>query len=211
MARTLIRCCWPTEDPLLIAYHDAEWGVPVRDDRALFAKLVLDGFQAGLSWLTILRKREAFLRAFAGFDPAAVARFDERKIAALMADEGIVRNRAKIAASMKNARAFLRVQEEEGSFSTLLWGFVGGAPIVNRWRTLRQLPAETPESQAMSLSLRDRGFAFVGPTICYAFMQAVGMVNDHLVTCRRHGELEGRAAAPRSRVRASGTGRGRAK
>jgi len=211
MARTLVRCCWPTEDPLLIAYHDEEWGVPVRDERALFAKLMLDGFQAGLSWLTILRKREAFLRAFADFDPEVVARFDAKKTAALMADEGIVRNRAKIAASVNNARAFLRVREEEGSFSTLLWGFVGREPIVNRWRSLRQLPAETQESQAMSKALRERGFAFVGPTICYAFMQAVGMVNDHLVNCRRHGELERRAAAPRARARASGTGRGRAK
>lgn len=189
------RLCWPTEDPLLVSYHDEEWGVPVRGARALFAKLILDGFQAGLSWLTILRKREAFLRAFAGFDPEAIARFDSKKIAALMADPGIVRNRAKIAASVANAHAFLRVEEKEGRFSELLWGFVGGAPIQNRWRSLRQLPAETRESQAMSKALRERGFTFVGPTICYAFMQAVGMVNDHLVTCPRHQAL-GRGSRP---------------
>jgi DNA-3-methyladenine glycosylase I len=187
------RLCWPTDDPLMVAYHDDEWGVPVRDDRALFAKLVLDGFQAGLSWQIILRKREAFLHAFEGFDPEKLARFDAEKIALLMADPGIVRNRAKIEASASNARAFLRVQAEEGRFSDFLWGFVGGEPIQNRWRLLKQLPAETRESQAMSKALRERGFTFVGPTICYAFMQAVGMVNDHLVTCPRHAAL-GRGA-----------------
>lgn len=187
------RLCWPADDPLMLAYHDEEWGVPVRDDRALFAKLVLDGFQAGLSWHIILRKREAFLRAFEGFDPEKLARFDAKKIASLMADPGIVRNRAKIEASVSNARAFLRVQVAGGRFSDLLWGVVGGEPIQNRWRLLKQLPTETRESQAMSLTLRERGFTFVGPTICYAFMQAVGMVNDHLVTCPRHAALARRA------------------
>ncbi len=183
------RLCWPSDDPRMVAYHDEEWGVPVRDDRALFAKLVLDGFQAGLSWQIILRKREAFLRAFEGFDPEKLARFDAKKVASLMADPGIVRNRAKIEASTANARAFLRVREKEGRFSDLLWGFVGGEPLQNRWRLLKQLPAETGESLAMSKALRERGFKFVGPTICYAFMQAVGMVNDHLVTCPRHEAL----------------------
>jgi DNA-3-methyladenine glycosylase I len=200
VGKTLRRCCWPTEDALLIAYHDEEWGVPVRDDRALFAKLLLDGFQAGLSWLTILRKRDAFYRAFDDFDPARIARFDARRRAALMRDPGIVRNRAKIAASVANARAFLRLQER-GSFSAHLWGFAGGRPIVNRWRSLGQLPAESGESRAMSKDLRERGFSFVGPTICYAFMQAVGMVNDHLVDCHRYAPLAGRA---------SGAARGRA-
>ncbi len=185
----LARCPWPGEDPLYVAYHDEEWGVPERDDRALFEKLLLDGFQAGLSWITILRKREAFRRAFDGFDPERMARYRPARLARLMADPGIVRNRAKIEASVASARAFLRFREVEGSFSRFLWGFVGGEPRVNRFRSLRQVPAETVESRAMSKALRERGFGFVGPTICYAFMQATGMVNDHLLTCFRHREL----------------------
>ncbi len=185
----LVRCPWPGEDPLYVAYHDEEWGVPERDARALFEKLLLDGFQAGLSWITILRKREAFRRAFDGFDPERMARYRPARLARLMADPGIVRNRAKIAASVASARAFLRFREAEGSFARFLWGFVGGEPRVNRFRSVRQVPAETAESRAMSKALRERGFGFVGPTICYAFMQATGMVNDHLVTCFRHREL----------------------
>ncbi len=189
MPESLVRCPWPGEDPLYVAYHDEEWGVPERDDRALFEKLLLDGFQAGLSWITILRKREAFRRAFDGFDPERMARYRPARLARLMADPGIVRNRAKIEASVASARAFLRFREAEGSFARFLWGFVGGEPRVNRFRSLRQVPAETAESRAMSKALRTRGFGFVGPTICYAFMQATGMVNDHLVTCFRHREL----------------------
>ncbi len=189
MPESLVRCPWPGEDPLYVAYHDEEWGVPERDDRALFEKLLLDGFQAGLSWITILRKREAFRRAFDGFDPERMARYRPARLARLMADPGIVRNRAKIAASVASARAFLRFREAEGSFARFLWGFVGGEPRVNRFRSVRQVPAETAESRAMSKALRERGFGFVGPTICYAFMQATGMVNDHLVTCFRHREL----------------------
>jgi len=185
----LTRCAWPGEDPLYLAYHDGEWGVPEQDDRALFEKLLLDGFQAGLSWITILRKRQAFRRAFDGFDPERMARYRPARLARLMADPGIVRNRAKIEASVRSARAYLRLREAEGSFARFLWGFVGGEPKVNHFRTLRQVPPQTPESRAMSKALRERGFAFVGPTICYAFMQATGMVNDHLVTCFRHREL----------------------
>jgi DNA-3-methyladenine glycosylase I len=182
------RCPWPGSDPLNVAYHDDEWGVPERDDRALFEKLVLDGFQAGLSWITILRKRDGFRRAFDEFDPERIARWRAPRIERLMADAGIVRNRAKIEATIENARAFLRIREEM-AFSELLWSFVGGRTKVNRWTTLGELPAETEESRALSKALRARGFRFVGPTICYAFMQAVGMVNDHLVSCFRHGEL----------------------
>ncbi len=192
MPRRLVRCSWPGEDPLYVAYHDEEWGVPESDDRALFEKLLLDGFQAGLSWITILRKREAFRRAFDGFDPERMASYRPARLARLMADPGIVRNRAKIEAAVRSARAYLRLVEEEGSFSRFLWGFVGGAPRVNHFRSLRQVPAETAESRAMSKALRERGFGFVGPTICYAFMQATGMVNDHLVTCFRHRELADR-------------------
>jgi DNA-3-methyladenine glycosylase I len=185
----VIRCPWPADDALMIAYHDKEWGVPVRKDQALFGKLVLDGFQAGLSWRTILYKKESFLRAFKRFDPAQVARFTARDVARLMNDAGIIRNRQKIEGAIKSARAYLRLREERGSFSDFLWDFVGGEPKVNRWRRLAQLPAESKESRAMSKELRALDFAFVGPTICYAFMQAVGMVNDHLVTCYRHGEV----------------------
>jgi len=182
------RCLWPGQDLLYIAYHDREWGVPVHDDRALFEKLMLDGFQAGLSWITILKKRDHFLRAFDSFDPETVAAYTQRKLDALMQDNGIVRNRQKIAATVTNARCYLELQKEQ-SFSTYVWGFVGGRTIQNKWRTPGDPPAQTAESQAMSQALRKRGFKFVGPTICYAFMQAVGMVNDHLVSCYRHREL----------------------
>jgi DNA-3-methyladenine glycosylase I len=177
----------------MVTYHDCEWGVPVRDDDELFAHLILDGFQAGLSWSTILNKRENFRAAFANFDPKKVARFNSRSVARLMRDAGIVRNRQKIEATIRNARAFLRLQETEGSFSEFLWGFVGGETRHNRWTSLRQLPALTAESDAMSKALKAHGFSFVGSTICYAFMQAVGMVNDHLVRCFRYAELGGRA------------------
>lgn len=188
------RCAWVTSDPDYIAYHDREWGVPVFDDRLLFEFLVLEGAQAGLSWLTILKKRAAFRRAFAGFDPEKVAAFDDARIAALLSDPGIVRNRLKIEGAVQNARAFLKVKEEFGSFAAYIWRFVDGAPRQNAWRRQEDVPAQTPESQAMSRDLYRRGFRFVGPTICYAFMQAVGMVNDHIVTCFRHIEVAEMAA-----------------
>ncbi len=169
-----------------IPYHDEEWGVPVHDDRTLFEFLILEGAQAGLSWNTILNKRENYRRAFDGFDPKKVARYDQRKIAKLLADPGIVRNRLKVAASVANAKAFLKVQEEFGSFDRYIWQFVGGKPQVNQRKSLREVPARTPESDAMSKDLLRRGFKFVGSTICYAFMQAVGMVNDHIVDCFRY-------------------------
>jgi DNA-3-methyladenine glycosylase I len=184
----LARCPWPRQDPLYIAYHDTEWGVPERDDRALFEKLLLDGFQAGLSWITILRKRDNFRRAFDGFEPARIARYDRRKVAALMNDVGIVRNRAKIEGAILSARGYLDIMEKGPGFSALLWGFLDGKPQINRRRRIGDVPAETPVSRAMSKELAGRGFKFVGPTIVYAFMQAVGMVNDHLVTCYRHPE-----------------------
>ena len=180
------RCGWAGDDPLYITYHDEEWGVPVHDDRRIFEFLVLEGAQAGLSWITILRKRPAYRAAFAGFDPGIVARFDARKVRALLRDQGIVRNRAKIESAVANARAFLKVQEEFGSFDAYAWRFVGGRPKRNAWRTLRQIPPSTAESEAMSKDLKGRGFRFVGPTICYAHMQATGMVNDHLVGCFRY-------------------------
>jgi DNA-3-methyladenine glycosylase I len=186
------RCPWPGQDPLYVAYHDDEWGVPDYGDRALYEKLVLDGFQAGLSWITILRKRENFRRAFDGFRPEIIARYDKRKVAALMADAGIVRNRAKIEGAILSARGYLEVMEKGPGFSALLWGFLDGKPKLNRFRRRSQVPPETPLSQTMSKDLSARGFKFCGPTIIYAFMQAVGMVNDHLVTCYRHGELAGR-------------------
>ncbi len=182
----LNRCPWPKQDPLYVAYHDDEWGVPERDDRALFEKLLLDGFQAGLSWITILRKRDNFRRAFDGFEPAAIARYDKRKVTALMNDAGIVRNRAKIEGAISSARGYLDIMEKGPGFSVLLWGFVDGEPQVNRRRRLSDIPAETPLSRTISKELAGRGFKFVGPTIVYAFMQAVGMVNDHLVTCHWH-------------------------
>jgi DNA-3-methyladenine glycosylase I len=181
------RCPW-AEAEINHAYHDTEWGVPSHDDRHLFEMLILEGAQAGLSWSTILKKREAYRRAFAGFDPSVVARFDARKQAALLADPGIVRNRQKIAAAVVNARAFLAVQAEFGSFDRYLWTFVGGSPLQPRRRRPGDIPVRTPESDALSADLKRRGFKFVGSTICYAYMQAVGMVNDHLVTCPRHAE-----------------------
>jgi DNA-3-methyladenine glycosylase I len=186
------RCPWPGDDAFYVAYHDTEWGVPDYGDRALYEKLVLDGFQAGLSWITILRKRENFRRAFDGFRPELIARYDKRKVAALMADAGIVRNRAKIEGAILSARAYLEVMEKGPGFSALLWGFLDGKPKVNRFRRRSQVPAETPLSQKISKELSARGFKFCGPTIVYAFMQAVGMVNDHLITCYRHGELADR-------------------
>lgn len=181
------RCGWAGDDPLYVAYHDEEWGVPVHDDRRLFEMLILEGAQAGLSWITVLRRREGYRRAFDGFDPEKIARYGERRKAALLQDEGIIRNRAKIDAAVRNARAFLEIE----SFDRLLWDFVGGVPKQNRWKEMKEVPAETPESKAMSKELRRRGFTFVGPTICYAFMQAVGMVNDHLTGCFRYREVKG--------------------
>lgn len=185
MNKNLIRCPWPKTE-LDIAYHDEEWGVPLHDDRALFELLILEGAQAGLSWSTILKKRANYRRAFDRFDARKIARYDDRKVAALLADPGIVRNRLKIAATITNARAFLAVQKEFGSFDRYLWGFVGGKPIINHRRTMEDVPARTPASDALSKDLLKRGFKFVGSTIIYAFMQASGMVNDHLVTCPRH-------------------------
>jgi DNA-3-methyladenine glycosylase I len=186
------RCGWAgQDDPLYIAYHDNEWGVPVHDDRVIFEFLVLEGAQAGLSWGTILRKRENFRSAFLGFDPVKVSRFDARKVEGLLGDPGIIRNRLKINSAVQNAKAFLEVQKEFGSFDSYIWRFVGGRPKVNRWRRLGEIPPATLESKAMSKDLVDRGFRFVGPTICYAHMQATGMVNDHLVSCFRHSELSG--------------------
>lgn len=180
------RCDWARGDPLMVAYHDEEWGVPVHDDRTLFEFLVLEGAQAGLSWLTILRKRERFREAFQGFDPERVSRYGARDVARLLSDPGIVRNRAKIEAAVENARRVLEIRDERGSFDAYLQTFTGGGPIVHRYRTAREVPSSTDRSRALSGDLRKRGFRFVGPTICYAFMQAVGMVNDHLVSCFRH-------------------------
>jgi DNA-3-methyladenine glycosylase I len=194
-----VRRCWPTDDPQMIAYHDEEWGVPLRGSRPLFAKLTLDGFQAGLSWAIILRKRAAFLEAFDGFDPARVAGYGAARVRRLLADPGIVRNRLKVAATIGNARALLALEEAGIDFDALLWSFVGGRPQVNAWTALAQLPAETAESRAMSRALLGHGFRFVGPTICYAFMQAVGMVNDHLVGCPRHAAVAPARRAPRAR------------
>ncbi|HTZ82457.1 MAG TPA: DNA-3-methyladenine glycosylase I [Candidatus Acidoferrales bacterium] len=181
----LTRCPWANGE-LSIRYHDEEWGVPVHDDRTLFEFLILEGAQAGLSWSTILNKRENYRRAFDGFDPQRIARYDRAKVRKLLADPGIVRNKLKIASTIQNAKAFLRMQEEFGSFDRYIWQFVGGKPKVNNWKNLKQLPARTAESDAMSKDLKRRGFNFVGSTICYAFMQAVGMVNDHVVTCFRY-------------------------
>jgi DNA-3-methyladenine glycosylase I len=189
-ADAVIRCPWPKQDPLYIAYHDQEWGVPEYDDRALYEKLVLDGFQAGLSWITILRKRENFRRAFDGFVPEKIARYRAHRIEKLMRDAGIVRNRAKIEGAVLSARAWLGVMEKGLGFSKLLWDFVDGKPKINRYRTMGQVPAETAVSRAMSKELAQRGFKYCGPTIVYAFMQAVGMVNDHLITCHRHDAVQ---------------------
>lgn len=180
------RCAWCGTDPLYVAYHDREWGRPVRDDRRLFEFLLLEGAQAGLSWITILRKRDEYRKAFHRFDPARIARYTRTDVRRLLANEGIVRNRAKIASAIGNARAFLRLQREVGNASVFLWSFVDGRPRVNRFRSMKEVPAFSPEAERMSRELKKRGFRFVGPTICYAFMQATGMVNDHLTTCYRH-------------------------
>ncbi|HSM38706.1 MAG TPA: DNA-3-methyladenine glycosylase I [Candidatus Limnocylindrales bacterium] len=187
------RCPWAEGDPLYADYHDREWGVPLRDDRALFELLCLEGAQAGLAWITILRKRDGYRRAFDGFEPARVAAFDEADVARLLADAGIVRNRAKVLAAIGNARAWLRLAGEVGSPAEHLWTFVGGSPVQNRWRALAEIPTGTDASRALSSDLKRRGFKFVGPTIVYAFMQSAGLVNDHLVDCFRHAEV--RAAA----------------
>jgi len=189
-----IRCAWANGGPLEIEYHDTEWGVPSRDDRHLFEMLILEGAQAGLSWSTILRKRENYRKAFAGFDPVKVARFDGRRRAALMRDSGIVRNRLKIEATVANARQVLAVQDEHGNLAAYLWQFVDGRPVVNAWTAMGQVPAENAASRAMSKALIKRGFRFVGPTICYAFMQATGMVNDHITTCFRYSKRRSRRA-----------------
>jgi DNA-3-methyladenine glycosylase I len=185
----LRRCGWAEADPRMVAYHDTEWGVPVHDERLLFEFLVLEGAQAGLSWQTILNKRDAYREAFAGFEPARVARFDSKRIERLMGNPGIVRNRLKIESAVTNARAYLEVQRQNGSFDRFVWSIVGGSPRRNRRRSRRDVPARTADSDALSAELRGRGFRFVGSTICYAYMQAVGMVNDHLVACFRHAEL----------------------
>lgn len=182
-------CTWPGTDPLYVTYHDTEWGVPCHTDHLLLEAIILDGAQAGLSWLTILRKRENYRRAFDNFDPATVAAYGEDRAAALLADPGIVRNRMKIRSAINNARRFREIQVEFGSFDAYVWAFVGGQPIVNAWERLDQIPAETDESRALSADLRRRGFTFVGPTIIYAFMQAIGMVNDHIVTCSRYRKV----------------------
>ena len=184
------RCEWAGSDPLYIEYHDNEWGVPVHDDRKIFEMLVLEGAQAGLNWLTVLRKRENYRKAFDNFDPRKVAQYDSKKLQELLANEGIIRNKLKIHSAIQNARAFLEVQKEFGSFDAYIWQFVGGRPIRNSWKSLSELPAQTAESEAMSKDLKRRGFGFVGPTICYAHMQATGMVNDHVVTCFRYKEVE---------------------
>ena len=183
------RCSWCGDDPLYVQYHDKEWGVPIYDDQLLFAKLILDGAQAGLSWITILRKRENYWAAFDQFDPEKIARYDEEKIADLLQNPGIVRNRLKVQSAVKNARGYLEIMEKEGSFSQFLWDFVDGRPIQNSWRSMEEVPAQTECSQAMSKALKKRGFSFLGPTIVYAFMQAVGIVNDHVNGCFRHAEL----------------------
>jgi len=183
------RCAWAGTDPLLVRYHDTEWGVPLHDDRRLFEFLVLEGAQAGLSWITILRKRESYRQAFDGFDPQRVAAYDAARIEQLLGNPNIVRNRRKIESAVRNARVFLEIQDESGSFDAYLWRFVSGRPRINRWKTIRAVPAETAESHALSKDLIRRGCTFFGPTIAYAFMQAVGMVNDHTVDCFRHAEI----------------------
>ena len=185
----MTRCAWATTT-LGVAYHDAEWGVPLHDDRMLFEFLILEGAQAGLSWELILQKRDSYRDAFDGFDAVKVAAYDDSKVAELLANPGIVRNRLKVASAIGNARAFLDAQREFGSFDAYIWGFVGGSPVRNAWQSLAEIPAKTSESEAMSKELRRRGFRFVGPTICYAFMQATGMVNDHTTGCFRYGEVD---------------------
>ncbi|MEE9237080.1 MAG: DNA-3-methyladenine glycosylase I [Thermoplasmata archaeon] len=183
------RCAWASGSRLLLAYHDTEWGVPVHDDRKLFEFLILEGAQAGLSWETVLKKRENYRKAFENFDPVRISRYTDEDLSRLLADPGIIRNRLKVMATRVNAQCFLKTQEELGSFETYIWQFVGGTPIKNRFESLSDLPSKTRESEAMSGNLRGRGFKFVGPTICYAFMQAVGMVNDHTTDCFRYGEV----------------------
>jgi DNA-3-methyladenine glycosylase I len=187
--KSVQRCPW-AQTPINVEYHDTEWGVPLHDDRALFELLILEGAQAGLSWTTILNKRENYRRAFDQFDAQKIAKYGSKKVAALLDDAGIVRNRLKIAATIQNAKSFLQVRQEFGSFDRYLWSFVGGKPIVNRRRSMKELPTRTAESDAMSRDLLQRGFKFVGTTICYAFMQATGMVNDHLITCPRHAACQ---------------------
>jgi DNA-3-methyladenine glycosylase I len=199
MPTAVTRCPWATRDPTYVAYHDVEWGVPLHDDERLFEMLVLEGAQAGLSWLTILRKRDAYRRAFDGFDAARVARYRDGRVSKLLADAGIVRNRLKILGAIRNARAFLAVQEEFGTFDEYIWQFTRQEPIVNAWTSIANVPARTTESDAMSRDLKRRGFTFVGSTICYAFMQATGMVNDHLVSCFRYRELAGGGRSRRRR------------
>jgi DNA-3-methyladenine glycosylase I len=183
------RCPWPSNDPLMISYHDKEWGVPLHDDQKLYEFIVLDGAQAGLSWATVLRKRENFRKAFRGFDPKIVARYNEKDVQRLLKDEGIIRNRLKIESAITNAKMFLEIQNEFGSFDAYIWQFVGGEPLQHRLRRLSEIPASSKESDSMSKDLRKRGFKFVGSTICYAFMQAAGMVNDHLISCFRYREV----------------------
>ncbi len=183
---TLARCPWPGSDPLYVAYHDEEWGTPVRDDGKLFEFLLLEGAQAGLSWITILRRREEYRRAFDGFAPEKIARYDEGKIDALLKDSGIIRNRRKMEGAVKNARAYLRLREAKGSLSSFLWGFVDGEPVVNRWKSLKEIPAVTPLAENISKTMKREGFVLFGPVIAYAYMQATGLVNDHLVSCFRH-------------------------
>ena len=190
------RCPWCSGHDLLRAYHDVEWGVPLHDDRGLLEKLILDGAQAGLSWLMILKRRDGYLRAFEGFDPERLAAYGEDEVARLLADPGIIRNRQKVLSAIGNARAWLSLQEREGSFADWLWGFVDGRPVDNRWRRVGEVPTETDLSRTISRELRGRGFSFVGPTIVYAFLQAVGIVNDHLVDCFRHGEVRALAGTP---------------
>ena len=184
-----IRCPWAGSDPLYLAYHDTQWGVPLHDDRGLFEFLILEGAQAGLSWITVLKKRENYRVAFEGFDPEKVARYNDAGIRKLLVNEGIIRNRLKITAAVDNARAFLNVQQAFGSFDAYIWQFVDGTPVRNHWKSMPQVPAQTATSKLMSKELKQKGFKFVGPVICYAFMQAVGMVNDHLVDCFRHSEI----------------------
>lgn len=189
MSKECVRCGWAGTDPLYVAYHDHEWGVPVRDDRTMFEFLLLEGVQAGLSWITVLRKREHYRTVFDGFDPERIARYDEAKKAALLADPGIIRNRAKVEAAVTNARAWLELREAGIDPTGWLWSFVAGVPRQNVWASLKDVPAETAESKDMSKALKARGFKFVGPTICYAHMQATGMVNDHTLDCFRHREV----------------------
>jgi len=185
----MTRCAWLTEDETFISYHDTEWGVPLHDDGRLFEMLILEGAQAGLSWLTVLKRRESYRKAYDGFDPVKIARWDQEKIESLLKDPGIIRNRLKVEAARTNARAFLQIVKEFGSFDTFIWSFVGGKPIRNSWKNIGEIPATTPASDTMSKALKTRGFKFVGPTICYAFMQAVGMANDHTVDCFRYRSL----------------------